>query len=294
MKIIGSILGCLALLMPTAATGDEVAPVFEPTGPWAMEYADETCRLVRNFSDGETALTLAFERSFLGPWLRLGLSSDGLTARSGTTQARFRYTSDTRSRSSELLRSSLADGRQGFLLPSASLLSPEELEYDRETPFAGLAQHAEAEIVAAEGISTITFSEGFNEDPVLRIGPMAAPIRAMQACVTDLVVGWGIDPQRFATMSRHASPDGNPQSWLSYRDYPPELLRAGRGGVLSLRLIISEEGTVERCLFDVEVRGPFEDIACNRIKQRARFNPGLDADGKPVRAYWSVTVRFSA
>ncbi len=40
-----------ASLGPAAATAQEKPALrFTPAGPWAMEYADEGCRLIRNFS----------------------------------------------------------------------------------------------------------------------------------------------------------------------------------------------------------------------------------------------------
>lgn len=36
----------LSPLEPSSAKDD--VPIFKPTSPWAIEYADESCRLIRN------------------------------------------------------------------------------------------------------------------------------------------------------------------------------------------------------------------------------------------------------
>jgi hypothetical protein len=46
----------LALLASTPALSAGAQPKalsFAPAGPWAMEYADDSCRLVRNFRNGD-------------------------------------------------------------------------------------------------------------------------------------------------------------------------------------------------------------------------------------------------
>ncbi len=279
----------LALQPVAAAAADKPAQHFKPTGPWAMEYADEGCRLIRNFSDGETEFTLAFERFSLGVSLRLGLAGTGLRfARSGN-DLDYRY-GDAKVRHSEVLDSVLADGRSAILLPEATLIDEEEA--GRLTG-ATLPEVLKAEMETAGRISTITFFRRVGAPIALDLGAMAAPMKAMQRCVDDLVTGWGIDIARLATSKQWPKPTSDPVRWVSPADYPRTMLRAGLGGLVRVRLVIGEDGAIEKCMVEVAKPGDFEKLVCGNIAKRAKFTPALDAEGKPMRSYWTRSWRFS-
>jgi hypothetical protein len=147
-------------------------------------------------------------------------------------------------------------------------------------------------MAAASKVTSIAFTYGFIDDPEFEIGPMAAPLKAMNACVDDLVRSWGVDPLLMRNPKRMIEPMGSPRSWLSIEDYPDEMWHAHKGGVVPVRLLIDETGTVTNCIPNVEQPGPFEEAVCRGIKKRARFRPALDADGKPMKSYWQQGVIF--
>ncbi len=290
-------LALVAGFMVAAAGAAEEKParIFKPSGPWAMEYADQACRLIRNFSDGKSDITLAYERFAMGTELRLGLAGGSLWSPSKNKVISFRYGPDGEARESDLTRTVLSDGRQSFLVRLASLLPPEEVADGKQPPSlapGALTALHEAEIAAARGISSIFFSRGFSQTLEIQLGPMAAPVEAMQGCAQDLVKSWGVDPVRYAQMSRPPEPVGEVSRWISSDDYPREKLVRSQTGIVQLRLIISEEGTVEKCVTDVERPGPFEEAVCGTIGRKGRFTPALDGDGQPMKSYWTSRISF--
>ena len=36
----------------------------------------------------------------------------------------------------------------------------------------------------------------------------------------------------------------------------------------------------------------FDDAVCAAMMKRARFDPALDKDAKPIKSYWRTSVRF--
>jgi hypothetical protein len=285
---------CAAFLPVAAAAADKPPQHFTPSGPWAMEYADQTCRLIRNFSDGTGVVTLAFEKNVLGPGLTLGLAGKALQVSRTVPMARFRYSGESRARASALLKTVLTDGRDSFLVTDVPLVPIDQLRrIIRNTkPPERLAALESAEMAAASKITSISFTYSFIGDPAFEIGPMVAPLKALRACVVDLVKSWGIDPQRMATMSHAAEAITAPRYWLSIDDYPDAMWREHKGGIVPFRLVIDEDGTVKDCLVIVEQRGPFEEAVCKAVGKRARFKPALDADKKPMRSYWMQVVNF--
>ncbi|MBO9581622.1 MAG: energy transducer TonB [Sphingobium sp.] len=284
----------LAFLATGAAAADKSAQHFKPTGPWAMEYADQTCRLIRNFSDGNGVVTLAFEKTGLGAALSLGLAGETLRTPSNASMVRFRYNVDNGARSSALLKTVLVDGRDSFIVMSTQFLPGDQmLAIVRKAKYAQRWDAMDnAEAAAASKITSISFTDGFIGDPEFEIGPMAAPLKAMNACVEDLVRSWGVDPRLMRNPKRMIEPMNSPRYWLSMQDYPEEMWRAHKGGVVPVRLLIDENGAVTNCIPNVALPGPFEDAVCRGIKKRARFRPALDADGKPMKSYWQYGAIF--
>jgi len=289
-----SLAACAALAATPAApasAGDE--PAFEGQGPWAIDYGEQSCRLARNFSDGDDTITLAFERFLPGPGMRLGIAGDRRKVAPSTKTVRFRYGPDGEEREQQVYLTVLADGRSSFLIRSASLLGELPQDYSPQdsagTPF---SFQAEEELAAAEKVDSVVFSKGVTGRPLVRLGPMKEPVRALQACVADLMKGWGLDMDRMVRMTRLPEPESPPQSWMSTKDYPPEMLWVWKTGVVGFRLVVDEDGKVASCHVDLDTPGPFGLATCKAISEHARFKPGLDAEGKPMRSLYVNSVRF--
>ena len=102
----------------------------------------------------------------------------------------------------------------------------------------------------------------------------------------------GIDNDAKLPPTRPATPIGNPGNWMDSADYPREMLAQYRQGIVGVRLVVNEMGAVDKCFVDVDKPGPFEEAVCQAITKHARFEPALDADGKPMRSLYTNTVRF--
>lgn len=72
---------------------------------------------------------------------------------------------------------------------------------------------------------------------------------------------------------------------LSDADYPAAIGEAGGGGTVSVRFSVETDGRVGRCLIDRSSGNPELDaVTCRLIRQRYRFRPSLDPEGRPVRS----------
>lgn len=88
-------------------------------------------------------------------------------------------------------------------------------------------------------------------------------------------------------------PSGNPSSWVTHHDYPSESLRNGEQGIVAFRLAIGPDGFVQNCTvteFSGFVR--LDALVCPLIKERARFRPATDAEGRPTTGTYSNRVRW--
>ena len=291
MQRIATCLTLLALLPVTSsvwAKTDE-APLFQPTSQWAIDYADHSCRLIRNFSNGQEQITLAFERFMPGPALRLGIAGDALSFSRTTKSLTIILGPNKPEQEGALLVSELADGRKSYLVAVPALtaeLAPHMISF---TEFSTYSE--EKELAAARSIDSLRLIGSFERPTAINLGPMDKPIQALQGCVAELMHEWGVDGDKRPPM-RPATPIGYPGAWVDARDYPSAMLAQHRQGVVGVRLVVNEIGAVDKCFVDVDKPGPFEEAVCHAIIKRAHFEPAIDADGKPMRSLYTTTVRF--
>jgi hypothetical protein len=287
------VLGAIALHSVESAQARD-GEALRPTTQWAIEYADASCRLIRNFGDPEKPLTLAFERFQPGPDIRLGIAGGPLRLRRGAERMAFRYGPDGPERETSFLTTELADGRTSYLIDAASLEEsenpPKAPDYDGP-PTSDYS--AAKELIFAREINSLSLTGSSRHTVSIELGPMEKPIQALQACVDELMHEWGVDPEHPFGVSRAATPTNNPGQWLTTDDYPSEMLRQFRTGIVRFRLVVNEQGQVDHCYVAVDKPGPFEDVVCKAIGKRARFEPALDEAGKPMKALFSNSVRFS-
>jgi hypothetical protein len=288
-------LAAAVMFAPTGAIAQNSGgTTFKPVSPWALEYAEHTCRLIRNFSNGKAQITLAFERFGLGPSFELGLAGDGLRAFSRPRTIEYRFNHEASSRKGDVGKTVLADGRSSYHIRDVTLDAALKPTFDTETDDIRKPVDRAAELAVAERITSVSFLSGFASEPVIEMGPLRAPMQALHACNDDLLVSLKLDPVRIASISKVAMPAVGMEQWARSlsEGYPREMLRARAGGLVGLRLIISDEGAVESCLVGVEEQGPFEKAVCENALQMT-FIPALDAAGEPIRSYLQTTVVYA-
>ena len=70
---------------------------------------------------------------------------------------------------------------------------------------------------------------------------------------------------------------------IKVADYPIEAWQNDEEGTVRYRLIVDEEGQVSSCSVTESSRShSLDEATCKLISGRARFDPALDGDGKPI------------
>ena len=123
---------------------------------------------------------------------------------------------------------------------------------------------------------------------------MKAPFAALDKCMDELLVRWGVDVARHTTLFRRVVPVESPANWLKNSDYPESARFKGAQGIVNFRLSIDDVGKATACHIQQSTRPPeFDTAVCKALMRRARFKPALDKDEKPLASYYRGTVVFS-
>ena len=104
---------------------------------------------------------------------------------------------------------------------------------------------------------------------------------------------WGIDVATQSSLRHGPLPTGNPGTWISDNNYPRDLVQNGSQGIVQFRLIVDPTGAPTSCHIQKSTRPVgFDDVVCAAMIRNARFEPAIDAQGKPVTSYFRSSVRF--
>jgi hypothetical protein len=303
MRLIAPVLAAASLFSASVAHAQEAADVvaLKPSSPWAMNYAEDSCHLARAFGEGKDKVTVEFRQ--FGPskafaLVLVGESFERFRSRRDTLTTEF-LPLGAHQEHPNALSGKLPDGRQ--LIQTSASFAPDE----GDTYYAGGNKRgdwqpdpADAEPIvpdrAAEAnVSQLRVNGPFRTPILLELGPMDKPMDAMRTCIDELLTHWGIDAQAHRSLSRRVAPANYPADWLTMNDYPSSMLRAGKGAAVHFRLMVDESGAPAECIVQTAMGDGFDELTCRLLKKRARFTPALDAEGRPIRSFYTNTVNWS-
>lgn len=164
-----------------------------------------------------------------------------------------------------------ADGRSGVRLN----------KLDR--PF--LAQFAAATALSVQ-------SKG-REISQIAIPGAAKAIAALHDCEASALKDWGFDAAKMMSLRAYAKPTGGFAVWLKDSDYPDEAIRNEESGTVVAFLKIGADGRATGCaVADSSGSKELDEQTCAIFGRRARYDPAIDADGKPTDGLCAVRVRW--
>ena len=301
MKSLVVAFGGLAMVAaPILAAAPKPPLVLSPSSKWNLNYADDSCRLARIFGTGDDRMFLSLDRFEPGDEFLLVVAGKPLADRV-PERAALRFGPGENGVIDRLKGGSLTSYSPAFFRSSAKLVADASDEtikrgdWDREEYLARLLAKAENRISPTIEAS-ITWLEvtAKGKPPVrLNLGPMDQPMAALRGCTDELMTHWGIDVAAHANLTRPTIPVESPGDWLNSNDYPTDLLRAGQQGLVMVRLSVGVDGKPTQCYIQQSTRpAGFDEAVCKGLMRRARFEPALGADGKPIASYWRSSVSF--
>ena len=292
----------LAALTASAAgfAGEGQAPVvLKPSSDWYMDYGDSHCRLARQFGTGSDKTVFYLEQYEPGDrFTVLAASPKFPFAKLRKPGMQFGPGGATAG-SDKVRGSTMGEYGTGMIILDMPLLpDPAENENRSSYPpdskwFLGGAIQKPVDLAAVKAITHLDLVDG--TEPLVRLsfGSMENPVRAMNACTDELLTHWGLDIAEHRTRTRAPYPAVDPLQWLKADDYPVDLLRANKQGIVWFRLNIDEKGTPTDCEVQQQTDPPaFGKLVCQMISKRARFKPALNAQGQPMKSYWRWSASF--
>jgi len=277
----------LALAFASSARGAETVPIsLIKTSRWEVNYDKEACHLLSKFGTGKQATIVRLTRYAPTSSFDLTLFGELFATREAVRKIEVDF-----GLGHAIKRDALA-GTIGNKLPML-LLGSTRIDGLEPTDTQQLVPRITPEQEASA--TAISFKLLGGKRYRLESGSLAPPLAALRKCVDDLVTTWGFDPAQQAALQEPAVPLTSPSFWLQGEDYPAGSLYRGENGVVTFRLTVAANGSLESCHILYRTNpDKFADLTCKLLAKRARFHPAIDAQGNKVRSLYINSVHWLA
>lgn len=280
---------CVAVPGGTSA---QEAKVFKASSAWALDYGDDYCRLMRDFSAGSETVGLFIERTQPGPMMRLIVIGDSVKLFRGSQEIGYRLHPAGAPRVVQRLRFQTPDGQQ-YLNLGPTVLAEIAAPVPGAVPLPPPPYSASGEKALASGITGIALDRGLTQPVFLETGELGGAAAALQACADDLVTSWGLDAEKHKALSRPVMPSRATGGWIAGDLIPfAEFSKLG-GGNNELRVMVDPTGKATSCHIQWPTLGEaLNSKICNSVMEKSAFLPALDGAGQPLASYWTTNAFF--
>lgn len=265
-----------ALLVSAGWAKDAEPEILKRSENWVVDYDRDACHLIAKFGTGDGGVGARFTRYAPGSYFDFSLYGSRFRSSDISFDAAIDF-----GIGGQIERGGISgtfDKQKAVFFNSMRL---DSLRWNRDEILPDVLPAQEA---AVTGVTVaIRGKRRFRLD----FGSLEKPLAQLRKCTADLVRHWGYDPDVQAALTRPVTPAEPPQNWIRHSDYPSAASRRGTSGLVQFRLDVDPQGKVIGCYILARTSpDEFADVTCNAIKRRAKLQPALDAQGKPVRSYY--------
>jgi hypothetical protein len=189
----------LALATPTLAAATAPAPLtLKPTSAWQVDYADERCRLGRQFGEGKQTVFLIMDRFAPTDSFRLTISGQPVKTFVEKGDADIQFGPREEEQQLAFLKGNLGKEPALIFSGSARIAPPSAAE------LLAIKNREKTEGVVVEPISKdrqkavrhLRVGKLLRKPVMLETGSMRAPLAALDTCIDNLLISWGVDVEK--------------------------------------------------------------------------------------------------
>ncbi|TXH15470.1 MAG: TonB family protein [Gammaproteobacteria bacterium] len=266
-----------------------------PTSKWVAEYQNDGCRLIRQFGQDENQVIVTFSRFSPGDQFNLTLAGEPFRMKSSGI-ATLQFGPNEREQRVDFLVGFLGPTMPAAIMSSAIRLAPMTEIGQSQTGESNSNGYYDDAKIGADREKVVTYLRArmpLHKPIQLELGAMDRPFAALNNCIDELMVHWGLDVEKHKKLKQKVLPIGDPGAWINSNDYPKKMLAEGQSSIVEYRLDVDENGQVVGCHIQETTRKKeFDDAVCNALVRSANFSPAIDAEGSPIRSYWNGRVHF--
>jgi Gram-negative bacterial TonB protein C-terminal len=295
-------LGLAAYCCSTPSFAAKESLRLKPTSQWQVDYATDYCRLGRQFGEGENTVLLILDKYGPGESFAMTVAGQAVRVRDNVTEALVQFGPIEDDQRLIFFKGTFGKEDALVLRGSTRIAPPTASEMksikDQINAIKNKRGSEPVQIIpiTAEQEAAVRYfqiSEPLRRTVILETGSMKAPFAALDKCIDELVTHWGVDVEKHKSLTRKAVPAENPGRWITTSDYPKAMAWDGQRALVEFRLNVGPDGKPTACYIQATTRPKeFDDAVCKSLMQRGKFEPALDAEGRPLASYWRSRVTF--
>lgn len=275
-------------VLAAAAPAQADVVTLKPSSPWNADFGEDRCRLAGYFGEGEDRHLLFFEQYWPAPGA--GLTAAGKSFnRFNNGAATALHTGEGRPPLETRPFKGDVEGVGDALVYSGINLAYGQAEPEQAAAAGGLPA---LDTRYASGVEYLSFRQR-GQEVRFDTGSLGKAFEVLNQCTAGLLTVWGLDAEQHKTAQRLPQwTNGEDVARKIMARYPRGASAIGEQGIMRLRVIVNEAGAVESCVvLKATTTKKLESPACGLI-QEARFEPALDAAGKPMRSYYVTSITY--
>lgn len=258
----------LIAMLATMAGG----ATLQPSTKWVVEFADSACQMARGYGSGRDRVDLHFRAPILGNKYEIMIavpesarnkslgSHDGWIERLDGSKAvsfsAYSYSTDDQKR-----------------------LTRFDVDPDQYT--------------LGEDGDRISFHLAKKRRYDFAIPDFKKAQSVLGQCLTGLRKEFAVDESVTDQIATEAVLTTPIYRFFNTKDYPTGALREGEQGYVGTLLWIESDGLVKDCrIVETSFRKALDERTCQVIRDRARFSPALDHQGRPIRSPYSQRIKW--
>jgi hypothetical protein len=255
----------LAPVLSFSVAASAATPLRQPTKSWQLDYGETGCTALRNYGTEAAPYLLAFRPSPNATVVRL------MVVRPGRNVEAQHFPVTTNISDAKVKTT----GLRFWSKPSKS----EALWIN--FPRADLDALGRAGEIAIRAHGVI--------DERFALPAIAKVLHGLDACNAELRAYWNVAGG--APIAEPAQPVKPLASYFSSSDYPAQAFQEGETGTSTFMLMIDESGAIKDCMIEATSGvATLDAMGCIVLRNRAKFRPARDAEGKPLRSVVSSRI----
>jgi hypothetical protein len=299
---LGSLFACAAAAPMLVAATQPMR--LQPSSQWIVDYAENSCRLIRTFGQGDSKILLLLESDSPAD-MDMVLIGKPLKSDEEKILAKFLPHQEPTAEGRAVM--STTNGQPAILFSTIWLLPKEEaakLEAKRAELKANLHVRpaplnlAEERNRDAERQEFAKQADELEIDTrpgravILETGSLGQPIKLFDQCSRESLKDWGVDPDLDDKIVRPVWLE-NRDRLIKSEDYPAKMLDEGQQSDVKARVLVDASGRVTKCTSLSHFKLPeFNQLVCDKITKNGKFAPAELADGTKVPSYDTVEINF--
>lgn len=262
--------------------------VLQPSSNWNLDYADDKCRLMRRFGEGENSVEFLLEQAGPEPFYTMALFGEPARGSNRETMRIQFGPSEEMSERSFLSGKLKGKDTRFVIMHGIHLAAPPKGAKQGEFVVVDIGPDRE------QAITTLSLKHGVRHPLTLQLGSMGEPMAAMRTCIADLMeaIGPVEDDPNGKGKKANLTNIKKVARFIQER-YPMRMIKKEQGGVVGVRLMVNREGKASACQITKSDRpAAFDDMVCFGLLKIAEFEPALGPDGEPRIGTYTTSVRY--